>query len=91
MPSAALKNFKRLCSNFFLKSSRRKEARFFWLNTFPPPARKRSLLLCLALTANVGPEESIKVSRTITRTVLHQGEALLINNQPPPVDLIQRV
>ncbi len=27
------------------------------------------------------PAESIKVSRTITRSVFHQGEALLINNQ----------
>jgi Nif-specific regulatory protein len=34
-----------------------------------------------------GPDESIKVSRTITRSVLHQGEALLISNPGEGKDL----
>ena len=32
-----------------------------------------------ALDRRRGPDQKIKVSRTITRSVLHQGEALLIN------------
>ncbi|MDQ5844710.1 MAG: sigma 54-interacting transcriptional regulator [Acidobacteriota bacterium] len=36
-----------------------------------------------------GPDQSIRVSRTITRSVLHHGESILITNQPVAKELTE--
>ncbi len=59
----------------------------FLADHIPAPAEEAQFTSVFGLDRKRGPDESIRVSRTITRTVLHQGEALLINNQPPPAGL----
>lgn len=59
----------------------------FLAETIPAPGEEAQFISVFGLDRRRGPDESIKVSRTITRTVLHQGEALLINNQRPPTGL----
>jgi Nif-specific regulatory protein len=49
--------------------------------------QERQFTSIFGLDRQSGPDESIRISRTITRTVLHQGEALLMNNQPSEPEL----
>ncbi|HKO62067.1 MAG TPA: sigma 54-interacting transcriptional regulator [Pyrinomonadaceae bacterium] len=59
----------------------------FLADHIPAPGEEPQFTSVFGLDRNTGTSESIQVSRTITRTVLHQGEALLINNQPSPPGL----
>jgi transcriptional regulator with GAF, ATPase, and Fis domain len=59
----------------------------FLCEAIPHPGEEAQFTSVFGLDRQHGPDQSIQVSRTVTRTVLHQGEALLINNQPAPVRL----
>ena len=59
----------------------------FLAERIPAAGEEAQFTSVFGLHRTRGPDESIKVSRTITRSVLNQGEALLINNQPPPTGL----
>lgn len=59
----------------------------FLADHIPAAGEEAQFTSVFGLDREHGTNQSIQVSRTITRTVLHQGEALLINNQPPPVGL----
>jgi pSer/pThr/pTyr-binding forkhead associated (FHA) protein len=59
----------------------------FLAERIPAAGEEAQFISVFGLHRTRGPDESIKVSRTITRSVLNQGEALLINNQPPPTGL----
>jgi two-component system, NtrC family, response regulator HydG len=52
-----------------------------------PVIEETQFVSVFGLDRRRGPDESIKVSRTITRSVLHQGEALLISNPAEGKDL----